>query len=301
MLRRTLLAPVICLIIAGFIVASHSPLQARTTDKNIKPTDIARQHREKQAGQDAPDASVSQGATDKASQHKGSSTKPSVKKRKKSGTSQKAVVIHKKSARSTNHAKHAAVHSKKRGNSNAGTTSGKDRLASLNLPDRQPSDLWLAKDSPEIHRALRQEELTNDLDKLTLNILYSAYRYLGAPYRYGGTSPSGFDCSGFVQHVFGENGITLGRSSRDQAQEGIPVAFSELRPGDLIFFNMRPKKHNSIDHVGLYIGNGRFIHASSYRSREITIENLESGVFFNRLVGARRVLEHAGTEAMVIE
>jgi len=64
---------------------------------------------------------------------------------------------------------------------------------------------------------------------------------------------------------------------------------------------MRPKKHNSIDHVGLYIGNGRFIHASSYRSREITIENLESGVFFNRLVGARRVLEHAGTEAMVIE
>lgn len=111
MLRRTLLAPVICLIIAGFIVASHSPLQARTTDKNIKPTDIARQHREKQAGQDAPDASVSQGVTDKASQHKGSSTKPSVKKRKKSGTSQKAV-IHKKSARSTNHAKHAAGHSK---------------------------------------------------------------------------------------------------------------------------------------------------------------------------------------------
>ena len=300
MLRRFLLAPVICLILVGFMGTSFSPLQARTTEKSVKPTDIARQHREKQQViQDNPDTPAPQEGINKASQHKNTSIKHPVKK-KTSARSKKAVT-NKKRGSKKRVANHSIPPSQRPGNRKSGGPSGNTHLSALTLPGQQPSDLWLARDNPEAYKVLKKEELTGDLDKLTMNILYSAYRCLGTPYRYGGTTPSGFDCSGFVQHVFGENGISLGRSSRDQAREGIPIELSELKPGDLIFFNMRPKKHSSIDHVGLYIGNGQFIHASSYRSREITIEELESGSYLNRLVGARRVLEYTSNEAVVIE
>lgn len=301
MLRRSLLAPVICLIVMGYIGTSFSPLQARTTEKNTKPTDIARQHREKQqVMMDDQDTPATRETIEKVPEHKGTQPKHSLKKKKKSAKPKKAVT-HKKAGRKTNLVKHTTRPSQNHGNKKTGALSGSDYLSSLTLLGQQASDLWLAKDNPEVYRSLRRAELTGDLDKLTLNILYSAYRCLGTPYRYGGTTPAGFDCSGFVQHVFGENGITLGRSSRDQAQEGIPIELSELKPGDLIFFTMRPKKHSSVDHVGLYIGNGQFIHASSYRYREIIIEDLESGAFINRLVGARRILEYTSNEALVIE
>lgn len=299
MLRKFLLAPVICLIVMGFIGASFSPLLARTTEKNIKPSDIARQHREKQqVVEDGTATPAQQQAVNKTPKSK-TTSKHSVKKKKPSKS--RKTTAHKKSSRKKRLARHTTRPPQQNSTMNSGSLAGNDALCRLTFPDRQPSDLWLAKDNPDAYRNLKREELLGDLDKLTLNILYSAYRCLGSPYRYGGTTPAGFDCSGFVQHVFGENGITLGRSSRDQAQEGVPVDLSELKPGDLIFFNMRPKKHNSIDHVGLYIGNGRFIHASSYHAREITIEELENGSYLNRLVGARRVLEYTSNEAMVIE
>ena len=151
----------------------------------------------------------------------------------------------------------------------------------------KPSDLWLAKDSPEAYRQLMIE---GQLDDLTLKILESAYSYLGTPYRWGGTTPNGFDCSGFVRHVFRENGIQLSRSSREQAQEGKSVPLSELKPGDLIFFNMHHRKHYWVDHVGLYVGNGQFIHATSSSSRQIRVEELESKHYLPKVVETRRVL-----------
>ncbi len=158
------------------------------------------------------------------------------------------------------------------------------------LPSPAPSDLWLARDYPDTYKDLLNIEEPQDL---TLKILKSAYSCIGAPYRHGGTTPEGFDCSGFVRYVYLENGIRLGRSSRDQAQEGRPVQLSEVRPGDLIFFSMNSRNRDRIriDHVGLYVGNGRFIHASgNRRAPEIRVEGLESKDYLPKVVEIRRIL-----------
>lgn len=302
MLRRHLLTPVICLIIAGLVGASSS-VEARTTDTNTRPTDLARHHSVmRQAGQD--DAlSLQPPRLSGDRRHKADGLGPaSVQKKGSVGRqSSKKAAVKKKSGKKTGPSTHSERTTPNPVDDHSSAVSVMDPLLHLVPPHHLPSDLWLARDNPGSHRILRNEEYASDLDKLTLNILSSAYRYLGTPYRFGGTTPNGFDCSGFVQRVFGENGISLGRSSRDQAREGVPVEITELKPGDLIFFNMRPKRHEAIDHVGLYLGNGQFIHAPSQRSREITIDRLDKGSYLNRLVGARRVLEYTNNDAVVIE
>lgn len=81
-----------------------------------------------------------------------------------------------------------------------------------------------------------------------------AQRYLGVPYEWGGEDPSGFDCSGFVQHVYQQVGIDLPRVSRDQARVGVPVpSLAEARPGDLVAFD------SPVDHIGIYAGEGKMI------------------------------------------
>ncbi|MDQ7093406.1 NlpC/P60 family protein [Desulfosporosinus sp. PR] len=99
-------------------------------------------------------------------------------------------------------------------------------------------------------------------------IIATAEKYIGAPYQWGGESPTtGFDCSGFVQYVFAQNGITLPRVSSEQYTTGTSVNFNNLQPGDLIFFST--DQSGTVDHVGIYIGNNQFINASS--SKGVTI------------------------------
>ncbi|MCE5274904.1 MAG: NlpC/P60 family protein [Deltaproteobacteria bacterium] len=203
------------------------------------------------------------------------------------GKSKHASVKGSKSHKKTLHAKNTAKN--RRHHALASRTRTHKTPSSYELPATQPSDLWLAKDSPEAYRQLNFDAKT---DELTRSILESAYAYIGVPYRYGGTTPDGFDCSGFVRQVFSENGIQLGRSSRDQALEGTPVPLSELKPGDLLFFSMHRRNRCSIDHVGLYVGQGQFIHAPSSRAREIKVETLESDRYLPKVVEARRVLEY---------
>lgn len=88
-------------------------------------------------------------------------------------------------------------------------------------------------------------------------IVNTAKQYLGVRYVYGGSSPSGFDCSGLVKYVFAKNGISISRTSASQAREGRAVSFSEMQPGDLIFF----AKNGRVHHVGIYAGGGQMIHA----------------------------------------
>jgi cell wall-associated NlpC family hydrolase len=151
-------------------------------------------------------------------------------------------------------------------------------------------DLWQVK-------AYEQElsERTEDrpVDESTLKIIESAQNYLGTPYRYGGTTPEGFDCSGFVRHVFGENGISLNRTSYEQFRQGKAIPLVALRPGDLIFFGKVKRKHCRIEHVGLYIGEGRFIHAASSRTGQVKISELKPSEHRTRRVMARRILEDA--------
>lgn len=121
-------------------------------------------------------------------------------------------------------------------------------------------------------------------------IISYAKQYIGTPYVYGGTNlNSGVDCSGFIYSVFKNNGITLNRSSRDQFHNGTAVASkSELQPGDLLFFNTGG--NSSISHVGMYIGNGQYIHSTDGGNRGVCIADLSSDYAARTYVGARRVL-----------
>ena len=107
-----------------------------------------------------------------------------------------------------------------------------------------------------------------------------AMRYLGVPYRWGGASPSGFDCSGLVMYVFAQVGVSLPHSSYAQYGMGVPVARSQLQPGDLVFFD-------GLGHVGIYVGGNSFIHAP-HTGDVVKISSL-TGWYASEYVGARRV------------
>jgi cell wall-associated NlpC family hydrolase len=114
-----------------------------------------------------------------------------------------------------------------------------------------------------------------------VRVAHYAKRFRGIRYTWGGTSPrSGFDCSGFVRYVFAHFGISLAHSSYAQFADGRRVTRSTLRPGDLVFFD-------GLGHVGIYIGNGRFIHAPHTGTR-VRIEQL-GGWYGTRFDGARRL------------
>ena len=104
-----------------------------------------------------------------------------------------------------------------------------------------------------------------------------AMRYLGTPYVWGGASPSGFDCSGFTMYVYAQVGVSLPHSSYAQYGMGVPVAQSQLQPGDLVFFY-------GLGHVGIYIGGGQYIHAP-HTGDVVKISSIGAGY-----VGARRIL-----------
>lgn len=108
---------------------------------------------------------------------------------------------------------------------------------------------------------------------------------LGTPYVWGGTSTSGFDCSGYVQYVFKQFGVSLNRTSSQQYTNGYSV--TSLQAGDLVFFGGTYQTSSSISHVGIYIGNNQFIHAAG---SEVKITDMSESYYASRYVGARRVL-----------
>ncbi len=109
----------------------------------------------------------------------------------------------------------------------------------------------------------------------------------GTPYKYGGTSPdTGFDCSGFVGHVFKEKlGKTLPRSSEEIGRLGVAQKSSLLKPGDLVFYNTLNKNYS---HVGIYLGNGQFVHSPS-KGKTVGIVNMSEPYWKKRYNGARRL------------
>lgn len=122
---------------------------------------------------------------------------------------------------------------------------------------------------------------------LMQGVVNRALQNIGVPYRFGGNNPkSGFDCSGLVNHVYREAlGIALPRTSRQLASVGAAVAETDLRPGDLVFFNTRGAPNS---HVGIYLGDGRFIHAPRARSL-VRIDRLDDPAYERLFEGARRL------------
>lgn len=116
-----------------------------------------------------------------------------------------------------------------------------------------------------------------------------AKQFLGTPYIYGGTSPRGFDCSGFVKYVYANFGVTMNRTASAQMDNGTPVSMSELIPGDVVFFKKPGSSASRASHVGIYVGNGQFIHASTSRTGVI-ISDMSSAYYTTGFVGARRML-----------
>jgi hypothetical protein len=111
---------------------------------------------------------------------------------------------------------------------------------------------------------------------LAADVVLTALSHLGVPYRFGGSDPRrGFDCSGLVRHVF-----------QQAAALDMPLDRAELAPGDLVFFNTRGRAYS---HVGIYVGEGRFVHAPARRG-QVRVEAMESGYWRARFNGARRLL-----------
>lgn len=120
-------------------------------------------------------------------------------------------------------------------------------------------------------------------------VVTMAATYLGRPYRYGASGPDAFDCSGFTSYIYRQFGVTLNRSAADQLlYNGTSVAYSDLQKGDLVFFKEFGASV-AATHVGLYAGDGQFIHASSSGS-DVKYSALSNGWFSARYVGARRVI-----------
>ncbi len=139
------------------------------------------------------------------------------------------------------------------------------------------------KEPEKVEIILGENEVMSDKAK---EIIAEAEKYLGIKYVYGGTTPDGFDCSGYVRYVFDKFGITLKRVSRDQyAYNGTPVERKDLQPGDLVFFGTG----GYVGHVGIYTGGGQMIHSPS-TGKSICYTSINTDYYLTHYIGAKRVL-----------
>ena len=137
-------------------------------------------------------------------------------------------------------------------------------------------------------------------NKQSSTVLSRAVNVLGTPYRWGGSSPSkGFDCSGLVKYAFNDvAAVDLPRTSSEMASgHGQKVERKDLKPGDLLFFNIKSRK---VNHVAIYLGNDRFIHAPR-RGKSVTIDTLKKPYWQSHYVVAKRVLPKEKTSLQVVQ
>jgi len=155
-----------------------------------------------------------------------------------------------------------------------------------------------ASSSDEIDRLIADRGLLTKIDHVRHNVsqkaselVVNAMGFLGVPYKWGGTdADTGFDCSGFVVSVYQQSiGLLLPRKSEQQAAATQKIDQTDLQPGDLVFFNTMRR---TFSHVGIYVGNGKFIHAPK-AGAEVRVESMGGSYWQRRFNGARRVLAHA--------
>lgn len=128
---------------------------------------------------------------------------------------------------------------------------------------------------------------TPETDALRRGIVLDALGQIGRPYRYGGTTPDGFDCSGLTQYVYALNGLTLPRTSREQHEAGKEIDLDEAEPGDLLFYSF--SLTGRIDHVAMYLGDGQAVHAPS-SGKAVIVAPVAQRWWMDRYVDAVRVI-----------
>lgn len=127
-------------------------------------------------------------------------------------------------------------------------------------------------------------------------LIQVASKYKGIPYRYGGTTTAGFDCSGYTQYVFKQLGLSIPRTSGGQYSTGTAVSKSSLKTGDLVFFNTSGK---GVSHVGIYIGNNNFIHSST--SKGVSVASIYDPYYWgSRYIGAKRVANFSSKQEAAV-
>ncbi|MEG1857270.1 MAG: SH3 domain-containing C40 family peptidase [Pseudoflavonifractor sp.] len=166
-----------------------------------------------------------------------------------------------------------------------GIDNGWYKISSAGKTGYVSSDYMLTvKDAPGSRGADTATAGTSDLGQ---QIVDYAQQFMGCPYVWGGNGPNRFDCSGFTKYVYAHFGYTLNRTATDQLSNGVKVSKSELQPGDLVFFKYNTSK--PVSHVGIYIGGGKFIHAST-NSYAVQTDDLTSGHYNNVYVYGRHII-----------
>jgi len=140
----------------------------------------------------------------------------------------------------------------------------------------------------EHHRRHQVQVAQQDVAIRSGDVVSAAYSFRGTRYVFGGTSRSGFDCSSFVRYILGRaDGVDLPRTAEEQYYHGSPVTREDLRPGDLVFF--KNTYRHGISHVGIYTGNGKFVHAANSH-KGVREDSLDTSYYSNHYAGARRVI-----------
>jgi len=129
-------------------------------------------------------------------------------------------------------------------------------------------------------------------EKICTKVEKNAKKLLGLKYVWGATGPNKFDCSGFTQKVYKTAGIKIPRNSRAQAKVGQYIEYENLQKGDMVFFDTNPKKTGRVNHVGIYLEDGKFIHASS-GNKKVVITNFDKKRYYkNRFLWGRRIINN---------
>ncbi len=145
---------------------------------------------------------------------------------------------------------------------------------------------WLTEEEvKKLEEAAKEEAASSEAAQL---VSY-ALGFVGCDYVFGGNGPKVFDCSGFTKYVYAHFGYSINRVANDQVKNGVSVSFNQLQPGDLICFSNTYSSSAWITHVGIYIGDGKMVHAAN-TTRGVTVDSITSGYYYNHFAAARRIL-----------